>query len=98
MDDMRNPTIAHDIWRAKYRFQAPGTAGESTLADTLRRVARAVAEAERPGLREHAAEQFFTVMEDLSFIPAGRILAGAGTWAGLMIRLPAFSMDSKKQR
>jgi ribonucleoside-diphosphate reductase alpha chain len=79
MDDTRTSGIAHDIWQAKYRFQPLTGGGESSLAESLRRVAKAVAAAEVPALRETWEARFFDVMEDLAFIPAGRILAGAGT-------------------
>ncbi len=73
------PAISHDIWTAKYRFvRADGTA-EVSLADSLERVAVAVAAAENFRLREIWQARFLAVMQDLSFIPAGRILAGAGT-------------------
>lgn len=73
------PAISHEIWKAKYRFvRADGTA-EQSLEESLNRVATAVAEAEIPELRELWRTRFLEVMTDLSFIPAGRILAGAGT-------------------
>jgi ribonucleoside-diphosphate reductase alpha chain len=73
------PAISKDIWKAKYRFvQADGTA-EHSLIESLERVAKAVAEAEQPGLQSRWSLRFLEAMADLSFIPAGRILAGAGT-------------------
>jgi ribonucleoside-diphosphate reductase alpha chain len=65
--------IARHIWRTKYR-----RAGESSLAATQGRVARALAAAEP---RDPAGwqQQFADAMADFGFIPAGRILAGAGT-------------------
>ncbi len=73
------PSISQDIWKTKYRFvHADGTA-EASLAETLNRVATAVAAAERLDVRDMWRMRFFEVMGDLSFIPAGRILAGAGT-------------------
>ena len=73
------PAISQDIWKAKYRFVRPDGTAEQSLGETLERVARAVATAELPALRKVWEEQFLSVMQDLSFIPAGRILAGAGT-------------------
>ncbi len=71
--------ISHEIWKAKYRFvHCDGTA-EQSLGQTLERVAKAVAAAETINLQNHWSRQFLAVMADLSFIPAGRILAGAGT-------------------
>jgi ribonucleoside-diphosphate reductase alpha chain len=73
------PAISHDIWSAKYRFVRPDGAAEQDLGETLERVANAVAAAERPKARAKWRKEFLQVMQDLSFIPAGRILAGAGT-------------------
>ena len=46
----------------------------SDLADTWRRVATSVAEAEKPELRAHWAAKFEAAMADLEFLPAGRII------------------------
>jgi ribonucleoside-diphosphate reductase alpha chain len=47
------------------------------MADSWRRVARSLA---RPEARPEAWEaRFFNALEDFAFMPAGRILAGAGT-------------------
>jgi ribonucleoside-diphosphate reductase alpha chain len=73
------PAISQDIWKAKYRFVRPDGTAEQSLADTLDRVAGTVADAEIPSLRQNWKQRFLEVMSDLSFIPAGRILAGAGT-------------------
>jgi ribonucleoside-diphosphate reductase alpha chain len=74
--------IAREIWDLKYRLRgADGAAIDASLDDTLRRVARAAAAAEKGGkrTRERWAERFHHAMADLGFLPAGRILAGAGT-------------------
>ncbi|WP_145733189.1 adenosylcobalamin-dependent ribonucleoside-diphosphate reductase [Nitrospirillum pindoramense] len=62
----------------KYRFKGPdGAPLDRTVDETWRRVAKALAEAERdPGLWE---PQFYEALRDFAFLPAGRILAGAGT-------------------
>jgi ribonucleoside-diphosphate reductase alpha chain len=73
------PAISQEIWSAKYRFVRPDGTMERDLGETLDRVAQAVAQAEKPALRAPWQQQFRGVMDDLSFIPAGRILAGAGT-------------------
>ena len=64
--------IAEQIWTMKYRF------GEDrSVEDSWRRVARALAAVEAdPQLWE---ERFYAALEDFRFLPAGRILAGAGT-------------------
>lgn len=66
--------VAADIWSLKYR-----QAGESSVQDSLARVARAVAGAEEPDKREPWEKRFLALMTDFSFLPAGRILAGAGS-------------------
>jgi ribonucleoside-diphosphate reductase alpha chain len=82
--------ISQEIWEQKYRFKAmPGggdqRAGEASpdrdLEATFHRVANAVAAAERGGkkARKATAESFFDAISDFGFLPAGRILAGAGT-------------------
>ncbi len=70
--------ISQQIWDMKYRLKGPG--GESvdrTIEDSWRRVARALAEPEAD--KELWAQRFYETMEDFHFLPAGRILAGAGT-------------------
>jgi ribonucleoside-diphosphate reductase alpha chain len=66
--------IAQQIWEMKYRF-----ASEAMVEDTFTRVANAVAKAEPAASRKKLASAFYEVMADLRFLPAGRILAGAGT-------------------
>ena len=76
------PPISEQIWDSKYRLKAPdGTPVDVTLADTWRRVAKAAASPERESEREHWEERFFAAMADLAFLPAGRIIAGAGSGA-----------------
>ena len=71
--------LAEEIWTAKYRFApADGDADEDFTA-TATRVAMAVAEAEAPEDRAKWFEQFRESMLDFRFLPAGRIIAGAGT-------------------
>lgn len=71
--------IAEEIWRAKYRFERPDGSVEGSLGDTFSRVAWAAAGAEKGADRERWAGEFHAAMADMGFIPAGRILAGAGT-------------------
>ncbi len=70
--------IAEQIWDMKYRLQdADGAPVDQSVEDTWRRVARALAVVEAdPG---HWEREFYEVLEDFRFLPAGRILAGAGT-------------------
>lgn len=74
--------IADAIWRTKYQFAgAADFAGDATVSDTFHRVAIAAASVERGGkkARQAWAETFHAAMADFGFLPAGRILAGAGT-------------------
>ncbi|OIP82031.1 MAG: ribonucleoside-diphosphate reductase, adenosylcobalamin-dependent [Rhodobacterales bacterium CG2_30_65_12] len=67
--------IAQSIWDMKYRFkQADGTPIDKSVEDTWRRIARALAENE-----PQREEDFYQALEDFRFLPAGRIIAGAGT-------------------
>lgn len=74
-----DPAISRDIWAAKYRYVTPEGGAEASLDQSLERVARAVAAAEKPGEWARWEKAYLSLMEDLAFIPAGRILAGAGT-------------------
>lgn len=70
--------IAEQVWDMKYRLKAPdGTPLERTIRDSWSRVAHALASVEAdPSLWE---PRFLAALEDFRFLPAGRILAGAGT-------------------
>jgi ribonucleoside-diphosphate reductase alpha chain len=72
--------ISEEIWQRKYRLEGEA-ARDDTLADTFRRVAEAAASVEKGGKRVRArwARRFYDAMADFGFVPAGRILAGAGT-------------------
>ena len=52
-------------------------AGETSVQDVRRRVARGLAQAEKPEQRTHWEEVFFNAQED-GFVPAGRINSAAG--------------------
>ncbi|MGB0749106.1 MAG: adenosylcobalamin-dependent ribonucleoside-diphosphate reductase [Magnetospiraceae bacterium] len=70
--------ISQQIWDMKYRFKRhDGTPVDKTLAESWRRVARSLAAAESdPAAWEN---RFYDALEDFKFLPAGRILSGAGT-------------------
>ena len=69
--------ISQQIWDMKYRLSgATGEPLDKTIEDTWRRVARAVAAAETDP--DFWAERFYAAMEDFRFLPAGRVIAGAG--------------------
>ena len=70
--------IAETIWDMKYRLKdADGTPVDATVEDTWRRIARALAEVEDD--REIWEDRFYEALYDFRFLPAGRIIAGAGT-------------------
>ena len=70
--------ISQQIWDMKYRLKgADGAPVDKTIEDTWRRVAEALAEPEQD--RAHWADKFYNALEDFRFLPAGRIVAGAGT-------------------
>jgi ribonucleoside-diphosphate reductase alpha chain len=70
--------ISRQIWDAKYRLKrADGTPVDLTIEDTWRRVARALAAREIEPARWE--QPFYEALQDFRFLPAGRILSGAGT-------------------
>ena len=79
-DDMIADPIAREIWDMKYRLKQPdGEPVDQTIEDTWRRVATAVAEAEAPEARADWAKDFYDLLAGYRFLPAGRILSGAGS-------------------
>ncbi|MBN9558761.1 MAG: adenosylcobalamin-dependent ribonucleoside-diphosphate reductase [Alphaproteobacteria bacterium] len=72
--------ISHQIWDLKYRLkEAGGAPREHDVAESWARVAIALAEAEVPEKRAEWARIFAGALARYRFLPAGRILAGAGT-------------------
>ncbi len=82
--------IAEQIWDQKYRLKTteargdngdviPGEAVDLTVQDTWSRVARALALAEEPHVRTRVEHRFADALSDFGFLPAGRIVSGAGT-------------------
>jgi ribonucleoside-diphosphate reductase alpha chain len=78
-DLMFDVALAEEIWTAKYRFKTSDGSGDSSFAETAARVAKAVAAVEPAEHRAYWEERFRDAVETLRFIPAGRVLAGAGT-------------------
>ena len=67
-----------DIWDKKYRLTAKdGTPIDRTMDDTYKRVARALADVEKPEIREHWYERFLWALRR-GAIPAGRVTSNAG--------------------
>ena len=69
--------ISQQIWDMKYRLKASdGTPVDKTIEDTWTRVARTLAQAESDMGQWEG--RFTEAMSDFRFMPAGRILSGAG--------------------
>lgn len=64
--------FSEEIWAQKYRFGE-----EKSIEDTWRRVAKALADVETEN-QEYWAEQFYSILENFAFVPAGRIISNAG--------------------
>jgi len=72
--------ISRQIWDMKYRLKAPdGTPLDANVESTWARVALALAQAEKPDDRRTHALDFAQALAGHRFLPAGRIIAGAGT-------------------
>ncbi|HEX2116618.1 MAG TPA: adenosylcobalamin-dependent ribonucleoside-diphosphate reductase [Alphaproteobacteria bacterium] len=70
--------ISQRIWDMKYRLKAAdGAPVDKTMEDTWRRIARALAAEEQDPATW--AAPFESALADFKFLPAGRIVAGAGT-------------------
>ncbi|HMK68992.1 MAG TPA: adenosylcobalamin-dependent ribonucleoside-diphosphate reductase, partial [Stellaceae bacterium] len=70
--------ISQQIWDMKYRLKTPeGAPVDKTIEDTWRRVAQALAEPEKDSALW--AVRFYEALSDFKFLPAGRVVAGAGT-------------------
>ena len=73
-------SLSHQIWDMKYRFKAPdGTPLDRTVEESWARIALAAAQAEAPEKRRDIALEFGRALAGHRFLPAGRIVAGAGT-------------------
>src|SRR6185436_19692801 len=71
--------ISQQIWDMKYRLKGPdGAPVDKTIEDSWRRVAEALAKAEQPEIRAEWADRFYEALSGFKYLPAGRILAGAG--------------------
>jgi ribonucleoside-diphosphate reductase alpha chain len=71
--------ISAQIWNDKYRLKSPdGTPIDLSIEETRSRVARCLASVE-PGEQDKWTSAFEEVQQDFAFMPAGRIISGAGT-------------------
>ncbi len=79
LDRPKLPPISEQIWDMKYRLKdAAGEPADRDIDATFARVARAVAQAEPEPVRAELRERFAALLREGTFLPAGRILAGAG--------------------
>ncbi len=70
--------IGCDIWNRKYRFKGNNFCkGDSCYEDTWRRIAIAMTKNEKDA--KVWEEKFYSILSDFKFLPAGRIIANAGT-------------------
>ena len=69
--------ISQRIWDMKYRFRDGSGSGDADLEGTWWRVARALAASEKDP--ETWASRFHEALQGFKFLPAGRVIAGAGT-------------------
>jgi ribonucleoside-diphosphate reductase alpha chain len=69
--------VSQRIWDMKYRFREPSGQADADLDATWWRVARALAAPERDP--ELWAGRFHEALSGFKFLPAGRVIAGAGT-------------------
>src|SRR5918995_2984048 len=69
--------VSQRIWDMKYRFRDASGAADADLDATWWRVARALAVPERDP--ELWAGRFHDALQGFKFLPAGRVIAGAGT-------------------
>jgi ribonucleoside-diphosphate reductase alpha chain len=72
-------SISKMVWESKYRYQQAGRIIDQSIEDTWRRVAKAIAQAEKPAEQPAWEKAFYQILQDFRFLPGGRILAGAGT-------------------
>ena len=69
--------VSQRIWDMKYRFRDASGAADADLDATWWRIARALAAPERDP--ELWAGRFHQALQGFKFLPAGRVIAGAGT-------------------
>ncbi|MDC0108511.1 adenosylcobalamin-dependent ribonucleoside-diphosphate reductase, partial [Paracoccaceae bacterium] len=77
MSDFVTP-FSEQIWDMKYRYKDAGQIPlDKTVTDSWSRVAKSLASVEKSPKKWEKI--FYSTLEDFKFLPAGRILAGAGT-------------------
>lgn len=76
---MLKEPISELIWRLKYRYSHGDQVLDNSIEATWRRVAHAIAGAEKGSDTAVWEAKFYEILSDFKFLPGGRILAGAGT-------------------
>lgn len=77
---MKLDGIRQKVFLDRYSLKdEEGKPTEPTPVEMWQRVARGIAENEKKSVRSKWETEFYRVMEDFKFVPAGRILSGAGT-------------------
>lgn len=77
-EDAFTTAISRHVWNTKYRWRDDSEVREQSIQDTWRRVAHALAAPEQ-NRRPQWEQRFYDILKGFQFLPAGRILAGAGT-------------------
>lgn len=77
---MKLDGISQKVFLDRYSLKdLKGNPTETKPEEMWRRIARAVAEVEKPSQQQAWTDRFYAAMEDFKYVPGGRILAGAGT-------------------
>ncbi|MFM1814481.1 MAG: hypothetical protein RLZ98_1176 [Pseudomonadota bacterium] len=90
--------ISEEIWRLKYQLTVDGGPSgqcpDASISDTWERLARVMASVETGGraVRERWRKTFLDAVADFGFLPAGRIIAGAGAKARKVTLFNCFVM------
>jgi len=78
----------------KSRYALPT---ENTWEDVVNRVVQWVVNVESPDKQQEVAEQFHEVMDDMLFVPGGRVLYGAGRSRPQLLNCFAFQVEDNAQ-
>lgn len=74
-----NDTLRADVFIKKYALKdEKGNLLEETPNEFFRRIAKSIASIEKD--KEYWEERFYYILDDFKFVPAGRILFGAGNY------------------
>jgi ribonucleoside-diphosphate reductase alpha chain len=80
MHEQLQTEIAHHVWQSRYRRTTGAGAAEADIEATWRRVAAACAAVEGADAARWQTA-YLQALDDFRFLPAGRILVGAGSGA-----------------